>query len=75
MRLYDRVGQEIGTRFHKTVSETEAAIKAEHNEFARMSANEIEFKRLHTDKENNERKANRGEQPTTIEDLFRKYNI
>ncbi len=76
LRLYDRVGQEIGTKLHKSIAEHEAQIQAEQEEFNKMTADDMELERLRQSKEDNERNKRSGlGKDVTLDDLFRKYNI
>jgi hypothetical protein len=77
LRLYYRVGQEIGTKLHKNIAEHEAQMLAEQEEFNKMTADDMELERLRQSKEDNERYKRSGGlgKEATLDDLFRKYNI
>ena len=72
LRLYDRVGQEIGTSMHKTLEEREKLIIKEQDEMAKLEVNDLEMERLQTAKENAQQ---RQQETVTLQDLFNKYNI
>jgi hypothetical protein len=67
LRLYEKVGDEIGRSLHKSVQEKEKEIYARSQEQKGLSATELEMARLGERREP-------GEQ-TTLNDLFRKYNV
>ena len=73
MRLYERVGEEIGTNMHKTLKEREREIEREQAINDELSSSELEMKRLRQAQENGERKVK--SENITLNDLFAKYNI
>ena len=73
LRLYDRVGQEIGTTMHKTLQQREAEMMKDQAENEQMSSGELEMKRLKAAQENAERHSRH--ESVTLNDLFAKYNI
>ena len=72
LRLYDRVGQEIGTSMHKTLEEREKQIMKEQDEMGQLEVNDLEMERLQTAKENAQQ---RQQESVTLQDLFNKYGI
>ena len=72
LRLYDRVGQEIGTSMHKTLEEREKQIIKEQDEMGQLEVNDLEMERLQTAKENAQQ---RQQESVTLQDLFNKYGI
>lgn len=46
LRLFERVGQEIGSRFHTTLAEQEAKMEQEQDNFQQLSADKMEMDRL-----------------------------
>ena len=72
LRLYDRVGQEIGTSMHKTLEEREKQIMKEQDEMGQLEVNDLEMERLQSAKENAQQ---RQQESVTLQDLFNKYGI
>ena len=73
LRLYERVGQEIGTQMHKTLEQREKEILKEQVEDEKRTAEELEMKALQTAQERAEMLSNK--ESITLNDLFSKYNI
>ena len=73
MRLYERVGEEIGTKMHKTLKDREQEILQEQAANDELSASQLEMKRLKKAQENAELKVK--SESVTLNDLFAKYNI
>ena len=73
LRLYERVGQEIGTNMNKTLQEREKEILAEQAANEELSSSELEMKRLKQAQDNAAYKMKN--ESVTLNDLFNKYNI
>lgn len=73
LRLYERVGQEIGTSMNKTLQEREREIMQDQAESEKMTSEELEMKNIRAAQENAERHSRH--QNVTLNDLFAKYNI
>ena len=72
LRLYERVGQEIGTSMHKTLEEREKEILKEQEQMDVMESEDLEMMRLRTAQENAQK---RKQESVTLQDLFNKYGI
>ena len=72
LRLYDRVGQEIGTSMHKNLEEREKQIMKEQDEMEKLEVNDLEMERLQSAKVNAQE---RQQENVTLQDLFNKYGI
>lgn len=72
LRLYERVGQEIGTSMHKSLEEREKVIMKEQDEMEDLEVEDLEMKRLRAAQENAQRKK---QESVTLQDLFNKYGI
>ena len=73
LRLYERVGQEIGTSMNKTLQEREREIMQDQAESEKMTSEELEMKNIRAAQENAERHSR--QKNVTLNDLFAKYNI
>ena len=72
LRLYQRVGDEIGISLHKSVQQYEAEMQVKAQKDSKLSASELEMDRLKQGMEG--MGYGRVEQPT-LDNLFRKYNV
>ena len=71
LNLYERVGDEIGKNLHKTVQQREAEIMQKNAADQQKDSAQLEFERLKAGMETAESRVGK----TSLEGLFRKYNI
>lgn len=71
LSLYERVGDEIGRSLHKTVQQRETEIFEKNAADQQKDSAQIELERLKAGVETAESKVGK----TSLEGLFRKYNI
>lgn len=72
LRLYEKVGNEIDMRMHKTLGMREKEIRDEQERMAAMNANDIAMTGLRQQADESRRSR---KETATLNDLFRKYNI